>query len=173
MAEYSDYTRNAMIVMDDQDLQPQYGRLTAEASFYSLVPRFLFPDKPADFGALWLARRYFPERFESNTGAPAFGVGTFYADFGVFSILYYGLANLLAGVIMKILVVRLREKPDAGTFALLLTFLEVPLIPAGAAVPLLFYYLCALVIKSLSRDKVITIGKSQQDGPSERPLTTA
>jgi hypothetical protein len=156
MSGYSDYTRNAMIVMDDRDLPLQFGRLTMQDSFYSLVPRAVFPDKPRDFGALWLAARYFPERFTLNTGAPAFGIGMLYADFGPFAILYYAGAWMLAGMFIKMLVTRLRARPDAGTFALLLVMFNVPLIPAGAAIPLLFYYICALVIRCLSRDRVLS-----------------
>jgi hypothetical protein len=158
---YSDYTRNAMMVMDDRDLLPQWGRLTLEDSVYAVVPRAVFPNKPLDFGALWLAKRYYPERFTLNTGAPAFGIGLQYADFGVFSIFYVATAWLLTGMFMKVLVAKLRIRPDAGTFFLLLVMLNVTLIPAGAAVPLIFYYACALVIRCLSRDRLSTSGTTR------------
>lgn len=154
IAGYSDYTRNAMLVMDDGTLPLQDGRLTLEEAAYSLVPRALFPNKPKDFGALWLAERYFPTRFEGDAGAPAFGIGVGYADFGLFSIVYYAVCWMISGMFMRVLVARLRARPDAGTFVLLLVMLEVPLIPAGAAVPLLAYYLCAVGVRCVSRESV-------------------
>lgn len=152
VVSYSDYTRNTMMVIDDRDLAPQGGRLTAEETYYSLVPRALFPNKPTNFGALWLAQRYFPERFAANTGAPAFGLGVTYADFRHYAIIYWVLGSLLAGAVMRVLVTRLQIKPDAGTFTLLLVFLGVQLIPAGAAVPLPFYYLCAVLIRFIAHE---------------------
>jgi hypothetical protein len=152
IASYAEYTRNAALVIDDTTLEPQMGRLTLEGKFYVMVPRVLFPDKPKDYGAFWLAKRYFPDRFELDVGAPDFGLGLIYADFGEFAILYYALGSFLAGVIMKILVTRLRHDPDAGTFLMLLVFLDVGLIPTGAGgVPLFVYYLVANLANSISR----------------------
>ncbi len=147
VAAYSDYTRNSMLVIDDPHLVLQHGQLTAGEMIYSLVPRAVFPDKPTDFGSLWLAEQYFPKRFAANTGAPAFGIGVPYADFGDFAIVYWTLASLLAGATMRLLTSKLRIAPDAGTFALLLVFLNVQLIPAGAAIPLIFYYVCAIGVR--------------------------
>jgi hypothetical protein len=157
IAGYSDYTRNAMLVIDDPRLPIQYGRLTFQESAYALVPRTLFPEKPRNFGALWLAQRYFPERYAADTGAPAFGIGVGYADFGYLAFIYYAVTWMVAGMFMKVLVTRLKERPDAGTFVLLLVMLQVPLIPAGAKVPLLAYYMCALGVRCISRDQVSDI----------------
>jgi len=150
IAEYSDYTRNSILVIDDPNLNLQHGQLTVGEMIYSLVPRVLFPDKPSDFGSLWLAEQYFPRRFAENTGAPAFGIGVPYADFGDFAIAYWMLAGLLSGITMRLLTSKLQFAPDAGTFALLLVFLNVQLIPAGAAIPLAFYYLCAILIRIIA-----------------------
>jgi hypothetical protein len=65
----------------------------------------------SDFGSLWLAEQHFPARFAANTGAPAFGIGVPYADFGDFAIVYWVLAAFLDGITMRL------PKPDAGTFA--------------------------------------------------------
>jgi hypothetical protein len=94
----SEYTRNAVLVIDDNTLEPQMGRLALENSFYAFIPRQLFPEKRKDFGFLWLANRYYPERFQDERGAPAFGLGLEYADFGIFTIVYYVLSQLLAGL---------------------------------------------------------------------------
>lgn len=168
IAGYSDYTRNAMLVIDDPDLPLQFGRLTAEESLYALVPRVLFPDKPQAFGELWLAKRYFPARYESNAGAPAFGIGVLYADFGPFAIIVYAVTWLVCGMFMKVLVTRLRRRPDAASFFMLLVLLDVPLIPAGTAIPFLFYYFCAIVVGIFSRDRAGSIAYvpalAQQEG---------
>jgi hypothetical protein len=141
IAGYAEYTRNAAMVIDDATLDPQMGRLAAESKIFVIVPRAVFPDKPKDYGAFWLAKRYFPDRFELDVGAPDFGLGLLYADFGVFAVVYYFVSAFLAGVVMKVLVTRLRRQPDPGTFLLLLVFLDVGVIPTGGGgVPLIFFY---------------------------------
>lgn len=151
IAGYAEYTRNAAMVIDDPTLDPQMGRLTLESRFYVMVPRALFPGKPKDYGAFWLAKRYFPDRFELDVGAPDFGLGLLYADFGIFTAIYYFAAAFLSGAIMKILVTRLAQRPDAGTFLLLLVFLDVGLIPTGGGgLPLFIFYALAYVANCLA-----------------------
>jgi hypothetical protein len=151
MAGYAEYTRNAAMIIDDQTLAPQMGRLAAESKLYIMVPRALFPDKPKDYGGFWLVRRYYPDKFELDAGAPDFGIGFLYADFGVFAIVYYCIGSVLAGASMKVLVTRLRRRADAGTFLLLLVFLDVGLIPTGAGgLPLILYYGLAHVTNILA-----------------------
>jgi len=149
VASYSDYTRNATLVIDDSNLAPQMGRLTAEASLYTMVPRAMFPDKPRDFGSLWLAKRYFPEWFAENTGSPAFGIGVSYADFRQLAFVWEAFTHLVLGCVLKILVVRLRTRPDPGTFVLLLPMIDIGLIPAGSPVPFAVYYVIAHIINIL------------------------
>jgi hypothetical protein len=151
MAGYAEYTRNAAMIIDDQTLAPQMGRLAAESKLYIMVPRALFPDKPKDYGGFWLVKRYYPDKFELEAGAPDLGIGFLYADFGEFAIVYYCIAAVLAGASMKVLITRLRRRPDAGTFMLLLVFLDVGLIPTGAGgIPLIFYYVLAHVTNILA-----------------------
>lgn len=146
ISNYSDYTRHAAQVVDDHDLEPQLGRLSFESSFYSMIPRALFPDKPKDFGSFWLARRYYPEWFQAESGAPAFGVGLEYADFNVFALPWYALTNFLLGAFLKIVVSRMRLARDGGTFILLLGLMGVPLMPTGAATPFLFFFVLAHIV---------------------------
>jgi O-antigen polymerase len=143
----SEYTRNAMRVIDDSELQPHFGQLTLENTYYAFLPRQIFPDKRKDFGSLWLASKYYPSRFQEDRGAPAFGLGVLYADFGIFSILYYCIGELLSGAVLAILANQLRQRPDAGSFFLFLIFMDVPLIPTGTGFPLLVYYCLAHVVK--------------------------
>jgi hypothetical protein len=153
----SEYTANATLVIDDSSLDPQLGRLSLENSIYAFIPREIFPEKRKDFGSLWLASRYYPTRYQDENGAPAFGMGFYYADFGVFAIVYYALSELLAGIVLKILVTRLQHRPDAGTFVLFLNFMDVPLVPTGIGFPLIFYYVIALVVKSFGSEPEVKI----------------
>ena len=145
----SEYTRNAMMVIDDNDLQFQHGRLALENAFYALIPRQIFPAKRKDFGSLWLANKYYPERFQDDRGAPAFGLGVLYADFGIFSIVYYCMGEFLSGTMLGILAAQLRRRPDPGYFFLFAIFMDVPLIPTGTGFPLILYYCIAHVVKAL------------------------
>ena len=80
MALFSNYDRNAMMVIDS-DIEPQYGRLTMENELYCRIPRPLYPGKPKDFGTFYLAKKFYPAWFDLEQGSPAFGYGTQYADF--------------------------------------------------------------------------------------------
>jgi hypothetical protein len=174
MAGYAEYTRNAAMVIDDQTLEPQMGRLAFESKFYVMVPRAIFPDKPKDYGAFWLAKRYFADRFDLDVGAPDFGLGFLYADFGDFAAVYYFAGSVLAGIIMKILVTRLRHKPDAGTFFLLLAFLDVGLIPTGAGgVPVIVYYFLAHIVRSFGAPSWPASDAPQSIRTSPRGVGTA
>lgn len=174
MAGYAEYTRNAAMVIDDATLDPQLGRLAVESKFYVMVPRALFPDKPKDYGAFWLAKRYYSDRFELDVGAPDFGLGFIYADFGDFAVLYYFGGSLLTGLILKILVTRLKRRPDAGTFFLLLAFLDVGLIPTGAGgVPFIVYYALAYFVRSLSDPRGIETKADPQSAPADARLHVA
>jgi hypothetical protein len=174
MANYAEYTRNAAMVIDDPTLEPQMGRLAFESKFYVMVPRAIFPDKPKDYGAFWLAKRYSPDRFDLDVGAPDFGLGFLYADFGDFAAVYYFAGSVLAGIIMKILVARLRHRPDAGTFFILLAFLDVGLIPTGAGgVPLIVYYLLAYAVRGLGTPPWPAGDTTQSIRTSPRGLGTA
>lgn len=150
----SEYTRNATLVIDDSSLDPQYGRLMLEDNFYSFIPRAFYPDKRKDFGSLWLASHYYPARFQDERGAPAFGLGVEYADFGVFAIIYYAGVQLVFGILAKILIDALARRPNPGDFVFLLVFLDVPLIPTGTGFPLPMYYLIALLVKCLDPRKI-------------------
>jgi oligosaccharide repeat unit polymerase len=143
----SEYTRNAMRVIDDTEMEPHLGQLTLEDTYYSLLPRQLFPEKRKDFGSLWLASKYYPSRFQEERGAPAFGLGLLYADFGIFAILYYFVGELISGAVLGILANQLRRRPDAGSFFLFAIFMDVPLIPTGTGFPLIIYYCLAHMVQ--------------------------
>jgi hypothetical protein len=131
MANYSNYTANAMIVIDDSSSTKYLGQLEAEDEFYSRVPRVLFPNKPKDFGSFRLALKYFPGWFYNDTGSPAFGIGEQYADFGPFSIVVLCLGGLIQGWFARSAVYWVRSQPSAGAFIVLLFFAGIAILPLG------------------------------------------
>jgi hypothetical protein len=133
MENFSDYTRNGMLVIDEPLVSkaPYYGRLTIEDEAYSRLPRVLYPEKPKDFGQVRLAELFFPDWFDQITGTPAFGVGVAYADFGAFAILFIFVFNVWTTWITIGVIRRFQETPNPGLFILLLFFSGIALIPLG------------------------------------------
>jgi len=130
ISEYSDYTRNDMLVIDSH-LPPQFGRLVLESNTISVIPRVLMPSKPKNFGAFYLAEEFFPERFDADTGAPAFAIGVHYADFGWLAIVYLGCFSALTGWLARISVNRLRITHHPADLILVAFMADVTLFPVG------------------------------------------
>jgi hypothetical protein len=131
MASYSDYTKNAMMVIDDPNSTRYLGQIEAEDEFYSRVPRLLVPNKRKDFGTFRLALKYFPAWFYGDTGSPAFGIGEQYADFGAFSIVVLCLGGLMQGWFARSAVHCMRSRPSVGAFIVLLFFAGIGIFPLG------------------------------------------
>lgn len=143
IVRYADYTHNSILLLDDDFLSPQMGRLSMENAVFGIVPRSIFPAKPENFGVFFLAERYYPERFALGTGAPAFGIGVGYADFGFVSLVINFLYSMLLGFVAKILVGNLKIRPDPAAFFLLLCLIGVPLIPLGVPISVIVFYIIA------------------------------
>jgi hypothetical protein len=131
ISQYSDYTRNAMLVIDSHFPQ-QYGRLTVESNTLAVVPRQLMPGKPKNFGSFALAEEFYPEWFDGDTGSPAFGVGVQYADFGSLAIVYLALAAALKGWLTRVFVNRLKVTKHPADFFMVVFLAEVSVFPVGA-----------------------------------------
>jgi hypothetical protein len=119
VAGYSEYTRNGMLVIDS-DIGPLYGQLTLENQLYSRIPRVLFAEKPSDFGDFFLAEHFFPDAFARGQGAPAFGNGALFADFGPIALPLLLIAGLLNGALLKVFVSALRRHRGPGDFIMVL-----------------------------------------------------
>ncbi|MGC2047294.1 MAG: hypothetical protein WA635_01595, partial [Gallionella sp.] len=145
ISAYSDYTRNAMLVIDS-DMPLQLGRLTLENNIYAVVPRELFSEKPKNFGTFFLAEKFYPEWFLADTGSPAFGIGVQYADFGPFSILYIIYWAVISGALLKIFVTRLRYYRNPADFVMVLFLAEVPLLSVGAGYLLIEHMFLAVLV---------------------------
>jgi len=150
ISSYSDYTRNAMMVIDS-DMSPLFGRLTLEDTVYSRIPRSIYPDKPKDFGNFYLAKEFYPEWFYLDTGSPSFGVGVQFADFGVFSIFYHLLWSVLLGILLKSFVTRLRTYKNPSDFIMVLFLSGITLIPLGAGYLLPEHFFIAFGLAKLLR----------------------
>jgi len=130
ISKYSDYTRNAMLVIDTH-YPLQYGRLTIESNTLGIVPRQLMPGKPKNFGTFALAEEFYPAWFDADTGSPAFGVGLQYADFGVLSILYLGLMAALKGWLARVFVNRLALTKHPADFFMVVFLADISVFPTG------------------------------------------
>jgi hypothetical protein len=131
MARYANYSRVAMMVIDDESLPPQYGMVTLETAIYSRIPRALFPSKPNKFGPFVLTSRYFSAAEWDDIGSPDFGIGLQYYDFGPFAIAYVCLWSILTAFLARGLVNRLKTGPSRANYALLAFLAGVPFIPIG------------------------------------------
>ena len=130
IAEYSDYTRNGMMVIDS-NFPRQYGRLTWESNVLAVVPRALMPSKPQDFGAYRLDTEFYPEIMELGQGAPAFGVGIQYADFGFLAIVYVAVFSAITGWLARVCLGRLRQTRHPADFLLLAFLVGITIFPVG------------------------------------------
>lgn len=130
ISSYSDYTRNAMLVIDSQ-YPLQYGRLTIESNTLALVPRQLIPGKPKNFGTFALAEEFYPKLFDEDKGSPAFGVGAQYADFGSLAIVYVALCGLLRGWLARVFVNRLKVTKHPADFFMIVFLADVSVFPLG------------------------------------------
>jgi hypothetical protein len=131
MTQYSDYTRNAMIVIDDPQGRTYYGRLALESLLYPHIPRAVMSDKPKDFGPLQLAKVYFPASYRSEAGAPAFGIGEQYADFRGFTILILAITSAATAWLASSAIAFLRINRHPSVFILVLFLSNLTFIPAG------------------------------------------
>jgi hypothetical protein len=150
ISKYSDYTRNAMLVIDSH-YPLQYGRLTIESNIFAIVPRQLMPGKPKNFGAFALAEEFYPQRFDGDTGSPDFGVGVQYADFGSLAIVYLALAAVLKGWLARIFVNRLKFTKHPADFFMVVFLAEVSVLPVGAGWLLPEALGLALILRFVSR----------------------
>jgi oligosaccharide repeat unit polymerase len=149
ISEYSDYTRNAMLVVDSQ-YPRQYGRLTIESNTLAIIPRQLMPGKPKNFGEFALAEEFYPEWFDKDTGSPAFGVGVPYADFGPLAILYIGLMAVLKGWLARIFVNRLKLTGHPADFFMIIFLADISIFPIGIGWLLPEALLLAVLLRLLS-----------------------
>jgi hypothetical protein len=127
---YSDYTRNAMLLIDSH-FPLQYVRLALEGQIIGRIPRLLMPNKPKNFGGLYLDEEFYPQAVDLDAGLPDFGIGVQYADFGVFAIVYLAAFAMLRGWLAQIFVRRLKFSRHPADFFLVAFLADISLFPIG------------------------------------------
>ena len=156
ISQYSDYTRNAMLVIDS-NIPRQFGRLTLESNTVSLIPRVLMPSKPKNFGPMYLDEQFYPEAVDEDAGSPAFGMGLQYADFGALAIVYLAFFAALRGWLAHIFVKRLKLTRHPADFIVVAFLADITLFPIGAGWLLPETIIVAILIRyasSLGADQV-------------------
>ena len=93
-----------MLVIDSH-FPLQYGRLTMEAGTIGRIPRLLMPNKPKNLASCISMISSFPSTWMRDAGAPDFGIGVQYADFGALAIVYLVAFAMLRGWLARIFVV--------------------------------------------------------------------
>lgn len=154
MSTYADYNRHAMMVIDD-DPELTWGRLTMETAIYSRIPRVLYPDKPKDWGTFYLAKKYYPNWFEKETGSPSFGIlGVPFMDFGYLSILYLVLWSAITGLLLRMFVLRLQRYRSPSDFIIFLFLCNIVVIPSGVGYLLPEHLVLGFLLALLLRFKL-------------------
>lgn len=151
VAGYSDYNRNASLIIEDPKPEVYWGRLSFENVVYSKVPRAIWPSKPKNFGSFYLAEEYFPRLFEMDQGAPSFGIGTYFADFGTFAYVVVFLVNYLSGILLRYFAQRCDRSPSVMSFMMLLFFSDVVLIQAGVGYFVVETFILAILLELIVR----------------------
>lgn len=149
VASYSDYNRNASLILEDSDTQIYYGQLSYENIVYSKIPRALWADKPKNFGAFLLAETYLPLLFELDQGAPSFGIGIYFADFGVLAYLFIAGVHFFTGRMLRYFTGSCERRTSVFSFTMLLFFADVALLPVGAGYFLIEHLLLAAGLQKL------------------------
>lgn len=152
MAGYSDYSRNAVMLIDVNN-HLEFGRIFFEDNFFSRIPRAIYPDKPTDYGSFALALKYFPASFYLNEGVPSFGVGVLYADFGISAVFFSAMGGFLNGIVSRTLMARLRIYKNPADFILLCFMSGIILIPIGAGNLLPEHFMLAMLVLFLLKKR--------------------
>jgi hypothetical protein len=126
---YTDAVRNAMKIIGNPRGDFYFGRLTAEIEFYNRIPRVVMPDKPMDFGGFALAKKYDPEQYRSDTGAPNYDIGVQYADFGPFAIVLICLSSAVLAWFISAFAADLYQRAHPSRFIVFIFMCGVNVIP--------------------------------------------
>ena len=154
LVQYSDYPRNAMLVIDDKSLDYKYGLFTIETTLYSRIPRGIFPSKPKQFGPFELAARYFSQGVWEDIGSPDFSIGLQYYDFGPFAILYLMAWSAISTFLLKGIIEKLKEGPSRANYVLVAFFVTGGFIPIGVSYTLPEHFILAYLLAIQGRMRI-------------------
>jgi hypothetical protein len=164
IASYSDYNRNASLILEDSNAKTYDGRLNLENFAYSKIPRSLWPEKPKNFGSFFLAETYFPQIFELDHGAPSFGIGIYFADFGVFAYFFIAAVSFFTGRLLRYFIGICERRASVYSFIMILFFADVVILPVGVGYFLIEHLILAVVLHQL----VAMFGKRPRPTPHLR-----
>jgi len=121
LISYFDIYKNQSYVVNkfmSGELEYYHGEIYF-SSYLKFIPRIFWEDKPKEFGFAILNYAVFPESAAAGY-MPSFGLGTFFADFGFFSIVFFG---LLAGFLKNFFYrVFLKSKNNISFFLFVFPF---------------------------------------------------
>lgn len=149
MAGYSDYNRNASLILEDQGGKIYFGRLSFENFAYSKIPRSLWTEKPKNYGAFFLAENYFPKLFEIDSGAPSFGIGIYFADFGVLAYCFIAGVYYFTGRMLRHFIQSFESRASVLSFIMVLFFADISILPVGVGYFILEYLTLATLLQKL------------------------
>lgn len=160
VAAYFDFMNQASKVFEDYDagqLKHTYGSISL-SSFWSYVPRAIYPDKPFAYGSVTLVEMYYPGM--AATGhTPSFGMFTTeFVDFGWFAPLFAIMLNLNLILQVFSLVIVTTNANVANRWkvgAILFVFSP----GFGFHFPILFTFVVAFIlIPALFKNRITNIG---------------
>jgi hypothetical protein len=154
MVQYSDYPRNAMLVIDDKSLEYKYGLSTIETNIYSRIPRAMFPLKPKRFGPFKLASNYFSEGDWEDIGSPDFSIGLQYYDFGPFAVFYLMVWSAITTFLLKGVIEKSKEGASRANYVLIAFFVVGGFIPIGVSYTLPEHVILAYLMALQGRIRV-------------------
>ncbi len=80
---------------------------------------------------MYLDEVFYPELLDQDIGAPSFGIGAQYADFGIFAIAYLAFFAGLKGWLARVFVNRLELTRHPADFLLLAFFADISIFSVG------------------------------------------
>jgi hypothetical protein len=167
IAQYADYFVNAAKYYQlhlNGGLPLYYGDITL-SSFWGLVPRGLYPNKPYVYGVIKVIEVFYPGGAEA-TNTPAFATIDYYADFGWLGVLLSGLfgsTNIMNAVLYALILPRLKtfdyrnriEHHSVLLFALLLLIAPMFLFYFGFPIHIIMFLIIVKTIDAVNRLRIV------------------
>ena len=152
---YSDFSRNAMLIVDDEEISLSYGNLLIEDYYISRIPRALWAEKPKDFGLHVLCKDYFIDQFYMDRGCAASGlIGPLFKDFGYLTMIIVIFLGLIRGALMNTLWIKYSSTLSFHYLIPLAYFLHFKLISFGPNNLFLEHYLIGYLLAYLVNQKI-------------------
>jgi hypothetical protein len=131
LSYFSEYAIVSGLIMEVVEVQGYTLGESYTSSFWSMVPRGLYPDKPFEYGQTLLHGQLFPGMAaQGHTPGVLPWIGA-YMDFGFFGVLADG---IIQGSFSRAIYLEFLRTRDAGTFILMMSFCIFPPLASGSPV---------------------------------------